>query len=731
MFHFCENNNGSSTTLDAAHEFYKGKHSSKYSLQELATLDRFKSGLTFAFQIYGLIGKDLDLVIDSGKYTSFADRYINSLLLDTTPRSTDADVAQDDAPAPWNESKCKKASTAAVWHVLFMQANYELWGGMVDCSISGDPNFNNEAAGIGDHNAKADEFIAYWVGSLNDSLSSKDGYSPFSATNEVGEYFNTLQFGGLAYANKNILMGYESLSALLSDDRSCDEDTVQSTLDSMWIINNQITPYMMVPLIQNLIRAMIQEDQAMIDVYAHMVVPQMSQCRHSQHKYLKEHLIDLEYDHRKLHSLIKVLQDSYGCFGLTCEDIGRPKEHTNDSLLWCSSADYEKPNLAGYPATTDVREESQMDLDVHQMNILMSFDNDHYWDMAKRIYLSGKNSKAAKFYDDTDDDSFLSIELNTLHSLARSNKRQGTLFYDEMLNYNLDNPYYADMLIVDIFNKDSMYDSETKVVRKAIISDTIITQIMYPHILAEMQDAVGHCVNGNKFDYQKVTLAWDHVAAYIIGSLEGSKRGGSGDFSDGNFLLSLANKRGIEFNRLNEDGYAVVNNALENLLLSGKGQIVHLNCHNLERTSQMIAHILLIPMIQSVVKYALSNQFLAYSSDDVTIFQGEVFAKFLIPIYAKFSRKSANTLQHNMIRNHDVLVADGPQAVADAYLAIADDIGVQCEYIGKSYEVDACLNYVPELKIGQGEIATSDASSAMFNWKIGGALASLVVMYLL
>eukprot|EP01083_Nonionella_stella_P117538 350403_1 len=58
MFHFCENNNGSSTTLDAAHEFYKGKHSSKYSLQELATLDRFKSGLTFAFQIYGLIGKD-------------------------------------------------------------------------------------------------------------------------------------------------------------------------------------------------------------------------------------------------------------------------------------------------------------------------------------------------------------------------------------------------------------------------------------------------------------------------------------------------------------------------------------------------------------------------------------------------------------------------------------------------------------------------------------------------
>ena len=36
------------------------------------------------------------------------------------------------------------------------------------------------------------------------------------------------------------------------------------------------------------------------------------------------------------------------------------------------------------------------------------------------------------------------------------------------------------------------------------------------------------------------------------------------------------------------------------------------------------------------------------------------------------------------------MVIDGPQTVADTFLAVAD---FDCELIGKSFEVDACLHY--------------------------------------
>ena len=72
----------------------------------------------------------------------------------------------------------------------------------------------------------------------------------------------------------------------------------------------------------------------------------------------------------------------------------------------------------------------------------MSFDNEHYWHMAEHIYSYGKNVVTAKSNVE-DDDSFYSIELISLQSLATSSLRSGTLFYDEFLAYNEDNPFYG------------------------------------------------------------------------------------------------------------------------------------------------------------------------------------------------------------------------------------------------------------------------------------------------
>ena len=62
----------------------------------------------------------------------------------------------------------------------------------------------------------------------------------------------------------------------------------------------------------------------------------------------------------------------------------------------------------------------------------------------------------------------------------------------------------------------------------------------------------------------------------------------------------------------------------------------------------------------------------------------------------------AKKIKQNMVVNPDrgvLLVPNGPQKVADFYLSVIAKFGVQCEYIGQSNGVDACLNFEPSLLV--------------------------------
>ncbi len=337
----------------------------------------------------------------------------------------------------------------------------------------------------------------------------------------------------------------------------------------------------------------------------------------------------------------------------------------------------------------------------------MSFDNSHYWSLAEHIYMNGKNSIMDG--SNADDDSLDAVELRSIHGMATSKLRKDTMFYDQMVSYNNDDPFYADGLIQDVFSGRSRYNGESRSVQASVIYNTVLTHVMYVYILGKLNDAVAKCDDGidsaqmsnNRRRNVEANKAWDEVAAFIVGSLESSRSGGSEDFTDGVFLWNLANKRGLEFSRVNTEGFAIVNEQVLSYLFSGKGQIQHLSCTNLARTSRNIVNLLLIPFVQTMIKYALTNHFVDWKSGDtdIEVFEGEAYAKFLIPIYQKFDEiGAAYVIQRNMIRNLGPLVVDGPQDVADTYLAIASDLGIQCEFIGKSFEVNGCLNYEPTLE---------------------------------
>jgi len=668
----------SESNVEQARDIYKDGKYGEYSLRYLAThAHHINNDLTFAFQMYGLSGGKPE---DAANYELFASQYIDKL---------------------FDEGNCGPAVLASLELTLWMHVSYVNWDLLRSCSIAADPEFDNLAAGVDNLPGKADQIVAYWVGSLQDAPDGTDGYSLYSKANIAGANFGTNVFSG-SRANKNILDAYEVISGILSQEDACTSDfTKLKTSEALWPALVDISRQMLVPQIQQLIYAMLEENYDGVGIHARIVVPQLSQCRYSNYKFLKEVLLDNPYDSSNFHKTLKALQSSYSCLGLSCRDIGIPHEF-NDSSLGCNEYS-DVPTLAGYPAGSYVTEESKIDLDIHQINVLTQFDHDEFWESAKYIYLFGKNSMIDDYY--ADDDEVLNDKYLSLHSLAIDGSRDQALFYGEFISY-FDDPNYADTIVRDTFDNTGRWMNKPRVQRAAVIRVTLQAKIMYMHILSKLNQAVSSCVSravpriDNLPEDEGVIDAWDEVAAFIIGSLEGEEIGGSSDFNDGTSLWGLANSRAIEFGRTNEQGYAISNAAIYNLLLAGKGKISAQSCANLDRTAFGIAHLLFIPLFQSVVKYAIVNQYEIASSDDADIALGETFANSVIPVLNHYDPVSARTLVDNMVPTDEFqnLVQSGPQAVADAFLAVADDFNIECEYIGKSYEVDACRHYQSVLK---------------------------------
>ncbi len=681
------------SNLSGARQIYEDGKNSEHSLRYLATHDgHLERDMTFGFQMYGLSG---GRVGDAAKHRLFASEYVEKLF------------DQDD---------CFGALRAARTIVMWMHASYELWNIVTSCEIHADPAYDNEVAGVDNLPEKADRFAAYWIGALqvDGGPGGMEGYSLYSSTNEMGsiydEQFNESQLF-VAPVNKNILEGYEAISAILSRNDACANQYSRS-IESIWPIVTAMSKQMLIPLLQWLIYSMLEDEIIDIEIYSKLLIPQLSQCRPSSYKYLKLNLLDRPYDSSKLHETLKVLHSVFPCLGVFCSDIGHPDGHDETSLL-CSTYYVTEPVLAGYPTSSDVLEESKIDLDMHQINILTQFDNDVYWDLARSIYKNGRNSRSRYSDPKSDDDGIVNDQLLSLHSLATDGSRQEAMYYSDFITF-FDDPFYADNMILDAFDNRERWKGSPRTQRAAVIRVTMQVHIMYMVILTKLNDAVKTCASVLDSDASTINLiswsdniddiratyynsdilsAWDEAAAFIVGSLEGERNGGSKDFEDGQSLWNLANNRCIEFGRQNDNGYAISNNLLFGFIAAGKNMITSGNCFNLERVATDISNLLLVPVIQSVIKYAIQNQSEMRSSTKVEIALGEAFASGVTPVVLNHDKESGIILMNNMIPidSSGELVVDGPQAVADTFLAISH---LDCNLVGKSFDVDACLNHV-------------------------------------
>jgi hypothetical protein len=268
---------------------------------------------------------------------------------------------------------------------------------------------------------------------------------------------------------------------------------------------------------------------------------------------------------------------------------------------------------------------------------------------------------------DSDNDVYQLLSLHEL-AVAADRKRADPLYSYYVSYFNAIN--YADIAVDAALEGVGKWT--TKEQRQEVIVATCAYQIVFLYLIAELKQTVQHCRDPG-FEADDFSMhPWDEVAALLVGSLEGPREGGSSDIADGQFIFNLANSRAFQFQTLTDEGYSRVNSELDDLLFAGKGELDGKVCDNLEFTAQHIEKLVIVPLVQSALRYAVAlGKSGAIGSVEAAL--GEVFAFSVLPILAAADAESAQVIRENMeVREGVTPISSGSQAVADAFGAAVE-----------------------------------------------------------
>jgi hypothetical protein len=162
--------------------------------------------------------------------------------------------------------------------------------------------------------------------------------------------------GGQTRTNTNILKLFNQAKHEISLPSACSESPASYIRLSR--IANRIMSLMAIPLIQGLIHNLRRNDRDRVKLYAHAVIPLVAGCSPSAFSFLKDKLINLNYNVIEVEELVQDLRRIYPCLGLQCADIGVHDSEITDQATSCEDVEVLHP-LAGYKPASDVREVSK------------------------------------------------------------------------------------------------------------------------------------------------------------------------------------------------------------------------------------------------------------------------------------------------------------------------------------------------------------------------------------
>jgi len=622
------------------------------SLSQNALAGKFKNEMTYSFHLFGLSGKKSSKLND---HSTYAHDFVMEVLAD--PNSG------------------RIAAEAAVALNLWMYVVHEMWDAVQDClnAVEADQTesylalTNNQGKGV----YAIDEAIAYYIGS-DQQGGSGNGFSLYTLVQDAGDLFG--KNSPEAEVNAAIKEFYFEARTAMSFNDAC--TTRSNTVENLYSITIKMVQKMYIPLVQMLIHSLRAEDGVRTQMYAYAIIPQISQCKSDTFQSLKALLLDREeYFKADFEKIIGLLQESYPCLGITCADIGA---YRTDEVAQCADPPGKLP-LAGYSPTSNVVEESRIDLDILQIRSLLLMNKVSAADM---IYRWGKNSQSSI----GSNGPFLSLQ----YLATTSMRSRVDPFYDQYVSYH-DSEVYADAMIRSAMEGAGKWKSVTTGQLSEFVSKTLQYQVMFIIALAYLNEAYDEICdeNNDKKDIDAASHSWDIGAAFLIGSLEGHTEGG--DMNNGLLHWNLVNNMADKYDTLNSNGYAKANSQLEDLLYAGKGELRAYDCEDVEDIGRKMATIIIMPIVQAVIAYALQLEGQGIGSSSADLAGGEAIATAILPILAYYEPQTAEVLVRNMIMDKDTKpVIDGSQAVANALYPLIDQFGIECKDMGDISGVNAC-----------------------------------------
>jgi hypothetical protein len=294
------------------------KHALKKLNDDMATADPRTPH--YLFHLYGLSDQtsNVQLLNDQSHY---ADNFIRDII------GTKLDLAAD----------------AVLALSMWMYAAHLLFAGVKTCeerTLADNPGLV-ELDGGG-----MDEFIALWIGT-DQQPGSADGHSLYAWAEQAEAIYgeNTAE----SIVNSQLKLLYVEGSLALSLPNACTNKNLK-TQQQLWTVATEITNLMVKPLFQWLIYHIYQENSEAVSLYALALVPQLSRCRPSIYKRLKENLIDRPINFDMTQDILDDLQEAFSCFGFSCFDFGLTDGDFNSKCGFESNTRV----LAGYFPTGDV-----------------------------------------------------------------------------------------------------------------------------------------------------------------------------------------------------------------------------------------------------------------------------------------------------------------------------------------------------------------------------------------
>jgi len=565
---------------------------------------------------------------------------------------------------------------------VWMAAVHELYNQVAECKKQA--NFatghtNEFGGGV----LPIDIAAAYIIGDSQQTGNKESGHLIYNLAEQVGELFGQ-DTTGESEANTKIIKALNAIKSEVTLPNACSNTNTHMKLRTM---ADKALAYMTIPLVQKLIHAMKSKDYYRVKLYAVSVVPLTAGCNQSTYEYLREKLIDSQYDLLDLHGIMMKLESTYRCLGLTCEDIG---SYQNGALEQCKDTrDQETVPLAGYVPVSDVTEQSMIDLDLQQMRILMAMGA---MDSAQDLYNYGRNSAN-------------SIEgtpgtLLTLQSIATTTRRSSVPTWTIYSQYKKDHTFEHNV-ISKVLDDSAPYDALSPKQKQVLVSTGISGMVMFIETLRHMTDAVSDCKAGDANRNAYGTTSWDEAAASFIGSMEGQEQGGDPK-NGGLFMYDIAKENCLAMNTcsLNDGRKSKLNERIELLLYTGQSQLSSLDCKGLERTSKEVEGgmktILLQALLRDVAWLANLESARVGSESmemDEVMVRAYAYALTVTPLINEVDSDAAEIIEKNMGLKHegDPLLVDGPEVVFGAVArAVSKMSNVECNELGFVANLELC-----------------------------------------